>query len=87
MARFSIIDVKTGAVKYSGFPTYNGNYLKVSYLEFREIASDVPIVWNVGDYVVWSGVGRTGFTYRLYDIPQPTKRAESGTDGKAFVFP
>lgn len=86
MARFNIIDAETGAIKHSGYPTYNGIFLKVSFLEFREIASPTPIDWKVGDYVVWSGENRTGLTYKLYDIPQPTKKAGVGQCGDSFVY-
>ena len=83
MARFNIIDAKTGSVKYSGTPRYNGTYCKVSYLEFSEICSDSLISWNIGDYIVYP---RTGLTYRLFDIPQPKKRSYRSEYGGAYVY-
>lgn len=83
MARFDIIDAKTGSVKYSGAPRYNGTYCKVSYLEFSEICSDSLISWNIGDYIVYP---RTGLTYRLFDIPQPKKRSYRSEYGGAYVY-
>ena len=83
MARFDIIDAKTGSVKYSGSPRYNGTYCKVSYLEFSEICSDSLISWNIGDYIVYP---RTGLTYRLFDIPQPKKRSYRSEYGGAYVY-
>lgn len=83
MARFNIIDAKTGSVKYSGAPRYNGTYCKVSYLEFSEICSDSLISWNIGDYIVYP---RTGLTYRLFDIPQPKKRSYRSEYGGAYVY-
>lgn len=70
-------------IRWAGAPTYHGVYLKPSYLEFREIASPVLIDWKVGDYVVYT---RTGYTYKLYNIPQPTKKAASNGCGESFVY-
>ena len=86
MAKFNIIDAVTGNVKYTGAPRYNGVYCKVSCLEFIEIASPTKIDWKVGDYVVYNGSGRTGLTYRLYDIPQPKRQAKNSQYGGAFVY-
>lgn len=83
MAKFSIYSKDGGSVRYSGEPKYNGSYLKVSYVEFSEIASPVPIAWEIGDYVDYT---RTGLRYKLYSIPQPKKQARKNTSGEAFVY-
>lgn len=83
MAKFSIYSKNGSTIRYSGTPTYNGTYLKPAYIEFREIASDTPINWEVGDYVDYT---RTGMRYKLYSIPQPTKNARQSQSGKAFVY-
>lgn len=83
MARFSIKDKTTGSVKWEGSPVYHGTYLKPGYLEFTEIASPVPIIFNEGDYVEYS---RTGLTYRLHNIPQPARKAASNKAGNVFVY-
>lgn len=83
MARFDIISKDGSIVRYSGKPRYNGSYLKPSFLEFSEIASPVPISWEVGDYVDYS---RTGMRYRLYSIPQPSKNARKDSHGRAFTY-
>lgn len=70
-------------VRYRGCPKYNGLFGKPSYLEFAEIASPVPIEWQVGDYVDYT---RTGFRYKLYSEPQVSKSALSGEAGDAFVY-
>lgn len=99
MARFTIYsyDSSTGeyAARYVGTPVYHGTHLKVAYLEFKEIASPTPIPWATGehpDYVDYSlrddnqNQLRTGFRYKLYTIPQPTKQAVSGRSGESFVY-
>lgn len=89
MARFQIFSKDGRAVRHSGCPTYNGVYLKPSYIEFREICSPTPIDWQVGDYVDYNSDSickRTGYRYRLYDIPQPTKKATAGKSGESFVY-
>lgn len=70
-------------VRYSGAPKYNGIFGKPSYIEFSEIASPVPIEWQIGDYVDYT---RTGFRYKLYTLPQVAKSARSGESGDAFVY-
>ena len=83
MAKFSIIPKDGGTARYSGCPTFTGTYMKPGLLEFREVSSPTPIDWAIGDYVVYT---RTGFTYRLYSIPQLKKQARSSTYGGAFVY-
>lgn len=83
MARFDIISKDGSIVRYSGKPRYNGSYLKPSFLEFSEIASPVPITWEVGDYVDYP---RTGMRYRLYSIPQASKNARKDSHGRAFTY-
>lgn len=83
MARFKILSKDGATTRYEGKPRYIGSYLRPSYLEFSEIASDKPIAWEVGDYVEYS---RTGMRYYLYSIPQVSKNARSGSHGKAFSY-
>ena len=83
MARFKIISKDGGAIRFEGKPRYIGTYLKPSYLEFSEIASPAPIDWQVGDYVDYP---RTGMRYRLFSIPQPSKNARKGTNGRSFTY-
>lgn len=83
MARFDIISKDGSTVRYSGKPRYNGAYLKPSYIEFSEIASPIPIAWEVGDYIDYP---RTGMRYRLYSVPQPSKNARKGSHGRAFTY-
>lgn len=83
MAKFSIYSSNGRTVRYTGTPKYNGTYLKVSYLEFSEIASPVKIEWEVGDYVDYP---RTGLRYRLYSLPQPKKSARTGAYGGAYTY-
>lgn len=83
MARFQVIPKGGGNAKYSGTPTFTGTYMKPGMLEFREIASPVPIDWAAGDYVAYS---RTGLTYRLYNVPQLKKMASREGYGGAFVY-
>ena len=47
--RFNIKSRDGLTVRYSGAPKYNGIFGKPSYLEFAEIASPVPIEWQIGD--------------------------------------
>ena len=84
MARYTIYS-SNGVAKYTGTPTFYGAYLKTGYLEFREIASPVPIEWEIGDYVEYD---RTGLRYRLYAVPQQSVKKQSarGTYGAAFVY-
>ena len=83
MSKFSIIPNGGGNARYSGCPTFTGTYMKPGMLEFREIAVPSPIEWAVGDYVEYT---RTGYTYRLYTVPQVKKQARSTTYGGAFVY-
>lgn len=83
MARFTIYSKDGKTERYSGKPTYNGTYLKPSYVEFREIVSPEPIPWQVGDYVDY---GRTGLRYKLYSVPQPKKQARRNSVEDAFVY-
>jgi hypothetical protein len=81
--RFNIKSRDGLTVRYSGAPKYNGIFGKPSYLEFAEIASPVPIEWQIGDYVDYT---RTGFRYKLYTIPQVVKSARRTESGDAFVY-
>ena len=83
MARFSIYSKDGESIRYSGKPKYNGTYLKVSYLEFAEIASPIPIDWQIGDYIDYS---RTGLRYKLYSLPQPKKQGRKREYGASFVY-
>ncbi|MBQ6958131.1 MAG: hypothetical protein IJP77_06200 [Bacteroidales bacterium] len=83
MPRFTIYSQDGLSVRYTGSPTYHGTFLKPAYLEFREIASPTLIPWEIGDYVDYS---RTGFRYKLYTIPQPTKQAVKNSNGDSFVY-
>ena len=74
MAHFAIKSADGQQTRYTGCPVYHGAHLKPAYLEFKEIASPVLIPWQIGDYVDY---GRTGFRYKLYSVPQPTKQAVS----------
>lgn len=83
MARFSIMAAGGGSVRFRGCPVYHGTYLKPSYLEFREITSDTPIVWAVGDYVDYT---RTGLRYTLYDLPEMAQHSEKQKVGDRYVY-
>lgn len=84
MSKFDVIPKSgSGSAKYSGTPTFTGTYMKPGMLEFREVASPTPIDFTAGDYVVYS---RTGFTYRLYNVPQLKKQARSNTYGGAYIY-
>lgn len=83
MARFQIISKDGMSIRYEGKPKYVGTYLKPSYLEFSEISSPTPINWEIGDYVDYP---RTGKRYRLYSIPQASKKARKDTYGGAFTY-
>lgn len=84
MSKYTIYG-KNGIAKYTGCPVFHGAYLKVGYLEFREISSPTPIEWEVGDYVEYD---RTGLRYTLYTIPQQsvTKQVRKESYGAAFVY-
>lgn len=83
MARFSIYSKDGQNIRYSGKPKYNGTYLKVSYLEFSEITSPIPIDWEIGDYLYYP---RTGLRYKLYSLPQPKKQGRRHEYGASFVY-
>jgi len=83
MARFSIYSKDGESIRHSGKPVYNGTYLKVPYVEFKEIASPFPIDWEIGDYLDYS---RTGLRYKLYSIPQPKKQGRQDEYGASFVY-
>ena len=83
MARFPIISKDGTTVRFNGAPTYNGTYSGVSYVEYPEVASPIPIDWEIGDYVDY---GRTGYRYKLYSIPQPKKQAANGRYGGGFIY-
>lgn len=83
MPRFTIKSADGTLNRYTGAPTYHGTHLKASYIEFPQVASPIPIPWEVGDYVDYT---RTGFRYRLYAIPQPEKSAVPLSAGDAFVY-
>lgn len=83
MARFNIVSANGQVVRYSGKPKYNGVFGGVSYLEFAQIASPTLIDFHVGDYVDYS---RTGFRYKLYSVPKPTKRSGNNTVGDTYVY-
>lgn len=83
MARFKIFSKDGRKVRYEGKLKYNGSFGKPSYVEFGTIASPTPIDFQVGDYVDYS---RTGFRYKLYNIPTLEKSARRGQAGDAFVY-
>ena len=83
MARFAIKSSDGTTTKYTGTPVYHGTHLKPGYIEFREIASPTLIPWQIGDYVDYT---RTGFRYKLYTLPQPTKQAVSTASGDSFIY-
>ena len=83
MARFKIFSKDGATVRYEGKPRYISSYLRPSHLEFSEIASDIPIQWEVGDYVEYP---RTGMKYYLYSVPQVSKNARKGSYGGAFTY-
>ena len=83
MARFTIKSKNGLLSRFVGSPVYHGAHLKPAYLEFREIASPTPISWQVGDYVDYT---RTGYRYKLYSIPYPTKQAVAEAAGDSFVY-
>lgn len=83
MARFSIMAAGGGSVRFRGCPVYHGTYLKPSYLEFREISSDTPIAWAIGDYVDYT---RTGLRYTLYDLPEMALNSEKQKVGERYVY-
>ena len=83
MATFKILSADGSLARYEGCPKYVGTYLKPSYIEFSEVCSPAPIEWEVGDYVDYY---RTGLRYKLYSIPQATKKARMFSNGSAFIY-
>lgn len=83
MARFDIKSYNGQVTRFSGKLRYNGNFGGVSYVEFAEIASPTLIDFHVGDYVDYS---RTGFRYKLYSVPRPTKKSGNNTVGDTYVY-
>ena len=83
MARLGIMAAGGGSVRFRGCPVYHGTYLKPSYLEFREIASDTPVAWAVGDYVDYP---RTGLRYTLYDLPEMAQNSEKAGVAERYVY-
>lgn len=66
-------------------PVFSGAYLKSGFLEFRNVSSPYPILWEVGDYVVYD---RTGYKYSLHALPFQNirKQAAPGSYGASFVY-
>lgn len=83
MARFDIYSKDGQSVRYSGKMKFLGTYMKPGMLEFREVSSPTPIDFMAGDYVVYP---RTGYTYRIYNVPQVKKQARRNEYGGAFVY-
>lgn len=82
MAKFTIYS-SDGTVRQSGNPQFNGSYMGVDYLEFRNMSSPTPINWERGDFVDYY---RTGLRYKLYTTPLPNKVARSGEYGGSFEY-
>ena len=82
MAKFTIYS-PSGAVVYTGTPTFTGQYMKPGVLEFRDIPSPIILSLEPGCYVDYT---RTGYRYRIYTTPQLKKQARSSTYGGAFVY-
>ena len=92
MSKFTIYS-PTGTALYTGTPTFTGQYMKPGMLEFREIASPTMIDLKQGCYVGYQSGNsivpvypRTGYTYKLYSVPQVKKQARTNTYGAAFVY-
>ena len=83
MALFSIMSSDGQTTRYSGKLRYNGIFGGVSYVEFSQIASPTLIDFHVGDYLDYS---RTGFRYRLYSVPLPTKKSGNNTVGDSYIY-
>lgn len=83
MSKFTIYSKDGSTARYTGEPKYSGTYMKTAYVEFSEIASPVPIKWEIGDYVDYT---RTGLRYRLYSLPQPKKQGRKNEYGASFVY-
>lgn len=82
MAKFKIYS-PAGTEIYEGAPSFTGQYMAPGLLEFREIASPVPLDLVAGCYVDYI---RTGFRYRIYGVPQVKKQARRRSYGGAFIY-
>lgn len=82
MAKFKIYS-PAGTEIYEGTPSFTGQYMAPGLLEFREIASPVPLDLSAGCYVDYT---RTGFRYRIYGVPQVKKQARQRSYGGAFIY-
>ena len=82
MAKFKIYS-PAGTEIYEGTPSFTGQYMAPGLLEFREIASPVPLDLVAGCYVDYT---RTGFRYRVYGVPQVKKQARQRSYGGAFMY-
>lgn len=92
MSKFTIYS-PNGTALYTGTPTFTGQYMKPGQLEFREISSPTLIDLQQGCYIGYESGGsivseypRTGFTYKLYSVPQVKKQARPHSYGAAFVY-
>ena len=92
MAKFTIYS-PDGVALYTGTPSFTGQYMKPGMLEFREISSPRLIDFTAGCYVGYEENGsvipqysRTGYTYKLYSVPQVKKQARAYSYGAAFVY-
>lgn len=83
MALFSIMSSDGQTTRYSGKLRYNGIFGGASYVEFSQISSPTLIDFHVGDYLDYS---RTGFRYRLYSVPLPTKKSGNNTVGDSYIY-
>ena len=82
MAKFKIYS-PAGTEIYEGTPSFTGQYMAPGLLEFREIASPVPLDLSAGCYVDYT---RTGFRYKIYSVPQVKKQARKQSYGGAFLY-
>lgn len=92
MAKFTIYSPDNVAL-YTGTPTFTGQYMKPGMLEFREVSLPMLIDLRQGCYVGYESGNsivpvypRTGFSYKLYSIPQVKKQARPYSYGAAFVY-
>jgi len=92
MSKFTIYS-PDGKALYTGTPTFTGQYMKPGMLEFREVSSPTLLDLQQGCYVGYDDNGtvvpeysRTGFTYKLYTVPQVKKQARPYSYGAAFVY-
>ena len=82
MAKFKIYS-PAGTEIYEGAPSFTGQYMAPGLLEFREIASPIPLNLVAGCYVDYT---RTGFRYKIYSVPQVKKQARQLSYGGAFIY-